>query len=1448
MWRSRVASANQRLYEATVRHQVHLLRFSEGQAKRALSLLQEAEGELLGEIGAAMAKGRDVGRLESLLASVKQRRAQVYEQLGKDMRQQLKGLAEADGKWEAEAIAGSSPIQLNLAQVPLEQLYAAVEAPINGIKLDGWLNNIQEAEASKLQQAVSLAFLQGETIDDLVRRIRGTRENGFADGILTTSTRNAQALARTAVNHVSNAAREQVWEANSDIVRALRWTSTLDGRTSPVCQARDGHLTPLGDSALDPGEVALNPSGARPPAHFQCRSLMVAVLDGVAIAGDRPFVADARTRAEREKDFRRIAKEEGKTLTQVRSDWADKNVGRLPAKTTYQDWLRGQPKEFQDELLGTGKAAIFRSGVPLERFVDTSGKALSLEALRLELQGDALNVIAPSIGVKAKGLLLQGASPEEVLNLIKKEYPDAKTTLASIASYKSELNKAGLMTNVGGGLTGASNSQALGFAGSVAKIENALPTGMQQALGGQWYSIVEALDGSPGAYAHYKPGVGVVLSESKLAGLSTAQANQIVAHELGHLLHKEHGVGFNSLEMGMLQDAAKGLDEQSKKLYGYYLAHPDELTAEIVGQALHPSAVTSQGVGAVAFKKAFEPFIENAKTKLDETFPLLDAKHASGSAGLPIPGLGEMAGKPTSIGAYAKALLNQGMSDDDVLTAVKATFPDAKTGMASIKSYKSELKKLDAVGKSGAVVKPVVSASVEQPQPWKPEWSKFGATNTPIDPPGLIVAGDGGSVPLSAYTKIGAKPGGSNPGALYEDAAGGQWLIKGNKQLVDGTYPKEVSDQRARNEVLASKLMAAASPGSSVDMRLVNLGKEYGGGLGVAGKIAKGSKFNVKDAVHLAAAQEDFAIHAWLANHDVVGASFDNLLMVNGKAVNIDPGGAILFRAQGLIKTKFGASADEWETMRQASTNAQSAAVYGQMTAAQLQASAKKLQAMTDDVIESLVAVHGPQSGESSLALTQLLIKRRDDILKRAELTLVQVPSVSELQAKGLFDFGDAPVAGKPGPLGVPVTDEALGNSAQVVQKAVVAPSVAWSKLSAQELVDQLLGGVQTGTFINGKQITGSITASKALKGAMAELFKAGVKTSTVEQALKLKYPSLAQYVPKTTSLASLKSGLKKEGLLDGPVVPVKSGLSGIGADTAPKPKLFGVNLGGKSLSVKDGLKNLIAQGASPQQKLDFVKGQFSTFNPQGAADLIELAEWEFKTGKIGQPGVAALANKVQTVNLPTPVPMRPATTPNQGKPPPPRFTDEGRQAGIAKYGSMDTHGLQAMNARQKAAGLDELKPEEFAALRAYTGSSYRRLNSELRGSGYSANVYLQAYVDAALHGLAKAPKYKGWTNRGMSISAGDLAAVKARYLPGSIVEEHAFTSTSTASGFGGNVRYRVLSQTGVDVSKFSRYPGEMEVLMAPGTRFRIVSVTEGPSRGGYGGNTLEITMEEVEP
>lgn len=240
-----------------------------------------------------------------------------------------------------------------------------------------------------------------------------------------------------------------------------------------------------------------------------------------------------------------------------------------------------------------------------------------------------------------------------------------------------------------------------------------------------------------------------------------------------------------------------------------------------------------------------------------------------------------------------------------------------------------------------------------------------------------------GPIDLSTLTYSTPKPGGSNPGAIYSDGKD-KLLVKGNAQKEHGNVTAAQSDDRAKNEVLASKLLHAAGVGAP-EMKLVKLNGKYGGGLGVASKMVTNTeKFNPTNPSHLFLARGDFAVHAWMANYDVLGQGYDNTVFKDGKAINIDPGGALLFRAQGLPKEEFSKNPKEWFSMR--NTTPEQKAVFGKMDDAALKESAKKLATITDDVIHNLVKTHGPGDDAAKAKLAETLIARRDKILEYAGL------------------------------------------------------------------------------------------------------------------------------------------------------------------------------------------------------------------------------------------------------------------------------------------------------------------------------------------------------------------------------------------------------------------------------------------------------------------------------
>lgn len=187
--------------------------------------------------------------------------------------------------------------------------------------------------------------------------------------------RAARSILETLSTSAVNIAGQAVSDANPKAFGALVWESVLDKGTTAICQSRDGKAAPLGNHPLPDWAEPLDPPLARPPAHPGCRSVMRQWIDGEHLLGDRQVIVG-------EADFVQIARQTGQTVAKVRSDWITQNIGRVPNKTTFQQWLKRRDAAYQDQILGPARGKLFREGnLTLDDFVDKSGRELTLKEL-----------------------------------------------------------------------------------------------------------------------------------------------------------------------------------------------------------------------------------------------------------------------------------------------------------------------------------------------------------------------------------------------------------------------------------------------------------------------------------------------------------------------------------------------------------------------------------------------------------------------------------------------------------------------------------------------------------------------------------------------------------------------------------------------------------------------------------------------------------------------------------------------------------------------------------------------------------------------------------------------------------------------------------------------------------------------------------------------------------
>jgi hypothetical protein len=208
---------------------------------------------------------------------------------------------------------------------------------------------------------------------------------------------------------------------------------------------------------------------------------------------------------------------------------------------------------------------------------------------------------------------------------------------------------------------------------------------------------------------------------------------------------------------------------------------------------------------------------------------------------------------------------------------------------------------------------------------------------------------------------------GTNAGGKFKDADGVEWYCK---------FPGD--EDTAKAEVLAAKLYAATGTAGQ-DAKLVS----KDGKLGIASRWVNVKKGSAAELAKSKGAHAGFAVDAWLANWDVVGLELDNLqLDEKGHAVRVDAGGSLMYRAQG-GKKAFGDNVTELDSLRDAKINPQSAAVFSNMTDADITASVARVAKIPDSTIRKIVMNSGFGDEQSRKDLANTLIARKNDLIAK---------------------------------------------------------------------------------------------------------------------------------------------------------------------------------------------------------------------------------------------------------------------------------------------------------------------------------------------------------------------------------------------------------------------------------------------------------------------------------
>lgn len=344
------------LFDFAVKSQISTGRYASKVVRDILGLLNQADKDVLAKI----AKRGDDGtftkaRLDALLKEIRATYQEVYATAAVDLKGQMYGLAETQAGATSAIIASQLPAAFNVVQVTADQLRAIVDtAPITvgpdkRLLLEEIYASLAAGKEEAIRGAIRLGMVEGETVSQTVQRLRGTRSNQYKDGVLEVTRRHAESIVRTATNHTSNQAMQAVYAANAEVVKGWVFTSTLDSRTSLTCASLSGTKWPVGQGPI-------------PPRHVRCRSVAIPEI----------------------KTWRELGIDRDELPVSTRSS----KDGPVKADISFQDWLKGQDKETQVDILGKARQRLFADGkLTIDRFTDDAGRIYTLDQLKEKYGG-----------------------------------------------------------------------------------------------------------------------------------------------------------------------------------------------------------------------------------------------------------------------------------------------------------------------------------------------------------------------------------------------------------------------------------------------------------------------------------------------------------------------------------------------------------------------------------------------------------------------------------------------------------------------------------------------------------------------------------------------------------------------------------------------------------------------------------------------------------------------------------------------------------------------------------------------------------------------------------------------------------------------------------------------------------------------------------------------------
>lgn len=391
---TQIQTIDEKIEHLLADHKILLFRYDAHLRRIILQKLTVLQRKVLQSISAIGIEAVSQSVLVKLLRELRQTIAQHYTEVSQFSQKELAELLPLEVNATTQIY--NEAVRFDLFNTAPEITKQAVNSAqiIAGSPLGKWWSKQGNDLVFKFEGIIRQGLLDGKQTSELVTDVKA---------LMAGSRRSAETLVRTAVMKVHDTAQAIIRDNNLDILKGEQQISTLDLRTSEVCRVRDGKAWDLDKKPLGNHNL----SYARPPLHPNCRSTMRLL-----------------TKSWRELGF---------DIDEIPESTRASMDGQVKQGVHYEDWLNGKTEAEQDQVLGKGKADLWRQGIITFRdMLDQSNRPLTLRDLQ---QRYTKTWIPDEIYQRISAEIKQN----ETIQLLRKSYGLTHYETVATKAYSSEL-------------------------------------------------------------------------------------------------------------------------------------------------------------------------------------------------------------------------------------------------------------------------------------------------------------------------------------------------------------------------------------------------------------------------------------------------------------------------------------------------------------------------------------------------------------------------------------------------------------------------------------------------------------------------------------------------------------------------------------------------------------------------------------------------------------------------------------------------------------------------------------------------------------------------------------------------------------------------------------------------------------------------------------------------